>query len=1097
MKSIKNSYSECSSCDLLDMPSCIIDTNCKANLNNVDIVIISDIPDKTDMKKDLPLSGNYAKTYRDLHNKYLNKGKWLITNCVLCCDEKLDDEKIILNANKCRKNFETIIDKCEPKLILLLGSNVLEIFGLGNSISTKRGKFYKWNNYDVLVCNHPKYINQNKNVKVINDFEGDIKLAAKFIGCLKEENVDNKTEILENISMNDIGFDRSNNSINTSQSHKTGVCGIHYYKIPEKFYTDEYRLIDIQYAKKIKQIIYIFRDKNNNKIYHTMNDDYYCYEINQNDDTKKIVPYDKLQQIKLKYEDKSSLNSDITYEGDMKLTAKHAIDYYHFNKGECQKTFDNICYIDIEIDLGLNNQSFPDPTLAKYPINLITTKYNGVVDTYLLVKDNNKPTKDFPGVNLFIFKSEKQLLESFIKKFKENEVDFLSGWNSIPFDLLYIYNRLKNLNINPNSISKFNEFYVDGNYGICNLVGTVVIDQLTLYKNFVFKKRENYKLANIAQIELNETKIILDIPFNEVYYKQLDKFIEYNIQDTVLLEKLENKLKHINLLNEIRLICNTSFQAGSSVLGQIDSLMVSFLKSKNLASKNSNPDIHKESYPGAFVYEPIPGIYNNIADFDFTSLYPSLIITYNIGVNSYIMKFVDPHMGYDFIYHPENLPDTLPIIIDPMYKNENINVKKDELIKRVKEDNIICTINGCFFKNHEKERSVYSEVLQELLSSRKTYKKKMLVAKEDKDTENVTLYNTKQLVYKVLANSMYGAIANKTFRFFDVSCAGAITLSGQEALKTTIFKAEEYLEHMNSGKDIVKLPEITKEEMYSDHISRRCSHIITGDTDSIFVCFQKFKCDKSSENISKLCNEIQDYLNNIIIPEVTILHNVPNKENRLFLKNELVISRGLFLAKKRYAIQVDSQEGKKVDETVYMGLEIKRSDFASETKIFLKELLDLILKSEVIKLNHIFDFIAKKEKHFIQLIKSGDKRISRPVSFTKDIKSYKVISQGVRSMIAWNEIIYNIHVVGTRAYMFKIMGIDENIASEEIMAKYRKYVNNGNKLDVISIPDEENKLPDYFIVDLKEMLKFCFTDRYESILKPLMTINKNKSLLQF
>lgn len=1097
MKSIKNSYAECSSCDLLDMPSCIIDTNCKANLNNVDIVIISDIPDKTDLKKDLPLSGSYAKTYRDLHSKYLNKSKWLITNCVLCTSDKKEDIDIISFAGKCRKNFEIIIDKCEPKLIVLLGSNVLEIFGLGGSISTKRGKFYKWNNYDVLVCNHPKYINQNKNVKVINDFEEDIKLAAKFIGCIKEENVEENLEEIYDITMQDTGFDRSNSSVNTAQSQKTGVCGIHHYKIPDKFYTDEFRLVDVQYAKKVKQIIYIFRDKDNNKIYHTMNDDYYCYEIKDSNAAKKIVPYNDLQQIRLKYEDKSSLNSDITYEGDMKLTAKHAIDYYHFNKGECQKISENIDYIDIEIDLGLNNRSFPDPTLAKYPINLITTKYNGIIDTYLLVKDNNKPTKDFPGVNLILFKSEKQLLEAFIKKFKENDPDFISGWNSIGFDLLYIFNRLKNLNINPNSISKFNEFYVDGNYGICNLPGTVIVDQFLLYKTFVFKKRENYKLANIAQIEVNETKVVLDIPFNEVYYKQLDKFIEYNIQDTILLEKLENKLKHINLLNEIRLICNTSFQAGSSVLGQVDSLMVSFLKSKGLASKNSNPDIHKESYPGAFVYEPIPGIYNNVADFDFTSLYPSLIITYNIGVNSYIMKLVDPHMGYDFIYHPENLPEMIPVIIDPMFKNESANIKKADLIKRVKEDNIICTINGCFFKNHEKERSVYSEVLGELLTSRKTYKKKMLVAKEEKDNENATLYNTKQLVYKVLANSMYGAIANKTFRFFDVSCAGAITLSGQEALKTTIFKAEEYLEHMSTGKDIIKLPEINKEEMYSDSIKRRCAHIITGDTDSIFACFQKFKCDKSSENITKLCNEIQGYLNDTIIPEVTRLHNVPDKENKLFLKNELVISRGLFLAKKRYAIQVESQEGKKVDETVYMGLEIKRSDFAISTKIFLTELLDLILKSEVIKINHILDFISKKEKDFIKLIKAGDKTIARPVSFTKDIKSYKVVSQGVRAMVAWNEILYNIHVVGTRAYMYKVMGIDESLVDDTVMSKYRKYVNDGNKLDVIAIPDEEEKLPNFFIVDLKQMLQFCFTDRYEAILKPIMVVNKNKSMLQF
>jgi len=180
-----------------------------------------------------------------------------------------------------------------------------------------------------------------------------------------------------------------------------------------------------------------------------------------------------------------------------------------------------------------------------------------------------------------------------------------------------------------------------------------------------------------------------------------------------------------------------------------------------------------------------------------------------------------------------------------------------------------------------------------------------------------------------------------------------------------------------------------------------------------------------------------------------------------------------------------------------MGIEIKRSDFAQTTKQFLKELLDLILKSDVIRLTQIYEFIARKEKEFIKLIKAGDKSIARPVSYSKDVKSYKVIPQGVRSMEAWNKIMYQSHVVGTRAYMYKVSGVDESIASEEIMKNYREYVNSGNDFNVISIPDEEQKLPNYFIINLKEMLQFCFIDRYESILKPIMIVKKNESLLTF
>jgi DNA polymerase elongation subunit (family B) len=592
------------------------------------------------------------------------------------------------------------------------------------------------------------------------------------------------------------------------------------------------------------------------------------------------------------------------------------------------------------------------------------------------------------------------------------------------------------------------------------------------------------------------TKIQLPLPFNEMYWKMLNLTIDYNIRDSELLHKLEEKLKHINLLNELRMICKASFESGSSSFGQIDSLMVSFLREQGLASRTSDPHVRKEKYPGAFVFEPIPGVYENLTDFDFASLYPSLMITYNIGVNSFVMKTKEPTLGFELSYYPENLPEKIDVIIDPLFSAKQMRVTKDQLIKKIKEEELVYTINGCFFKPQAKHFSYFGQVVDMLMGSRKEYKGKMFDAIEKNDKEGENFYYTRQLVYKVLANTLYGVVANKAFRFFDVSLASAITLGGQEALKTSIIEGDAFMRHLDTGKPYVPPPPLTKKEMYDKVMpSRSNEYIVTGDTDSIFCCFERFKEQKTVKNIHSWCEKIEKFLNEDKIVEVVKRHNVDLKYNRLALKNELVISRGLFLAKKRYAIRVINNEGKDVDKINYMGLEIKRSDYPSKSKEFLSELSELILKSDRVSINKLMDFVNNKEQEFMKAIVSGDKRVARPVSYGKRIEDYKVIPQGVRAMEAWNSIMYDIHKTGAKAYMYWVSGIDVDKAPEEVRVKYHNFVKEGNKLEVIAIPDEEEKLPDFFIIDKKAALNFSFKDRYNLMLDPLLEVKKKSELL--
>ncbi len=1078
MISIKKSLADCLSCNLLDAPSCIMETNSKSDLSKVDVIFISENPGKDEIKKGVPLIGKAGKTFRKHFDKYIKKDfKWLLTNCVLCLtlDENgntgnPDDETI----EKCKVNCFDIIETCNPKLIVVMGTSPMKAFGIAKSgITNLRGQTVKWNDRSVLITVHPSFVNRNRSYE--DKFEADIKLAAEILGK----------------KFKDTKIKQESNDI------KKGILS---YKIPDKFYTDEFRLVDIQFITKDNKVLYIFRDKDNNKIYHTENDMYYYYTAPTDIKAEKIIPYDNLIQGTCHYRQKALLDPESTYEGDMKITQKHAIDYYLNTKGEAKKVDLNIYFFDIEIDTGIDNQTFPEPKEAKYPINMITTSFHKKLVCYV-IDNKTEPITEKEGVELKIFDNEFKLMRQFIKDFKECDPDYITGWNSIAFDLEYIFNRLPKIKIIQSSFSKFGEFFVDAFRFSCNIGGCVPLDQLHLYKMFTFTKKESYKLGFIGETEIGETKIQMEYPINQMYYKALNKLIEYNIMDTVLIQNLENKLNHVNFLNEIRIICNTSFDSGSAVLGQIDSIVVSFLKKKGLASKNGDPHASKDKFPGGFVYEPVPGIYDNITDFDFTSLYPSLIITYNIGPNNFIMKLKDRELGFDLTYNKDSLPNEIEIIMDPMGDKIEKKFTKNELLQYVKDENPLFTINGCFFTQHDDKESIYNEILTMLLSSRKEYKNLMLTAKEDNNDADFDYYYTRQYSYKVLANSLYGAISNKVFRFYDISCATAVTLSGQEGLKWSIIEGNEFMDHLTTEKKLRRAKPLTKKEMYiKEEMWKRVPstpYIIAGDTDSIFTCFQSFKGDKSDENIIKWCNQLQKYLNETIMKEMVEKHNVPFERNKLVLKNELIISRGLFLAKKRYAIRVTNQEGKVIDDVSYMGLEIKRSDYPSMSKVFLKQLLELILKSETVSLPNIYEYISSMEEEFIKLIAKGDKSIARPVSYGKKLSEYKVISQGVKAMEAWNSIVYHAHTVGSKAYMFRVKGIDRDKAPKEIVIKYDKFISEGNKFETIAIPDEELYLPSYIIPDLKGNLQFAFKDRHDLLLKPVAQVKQKNNILTF
>jgi len=1077
---IKKSQGNCTECVLTKYESLFPNTNSKKNITKVDILFVIDSFSKKDLKNNKILSEQDNKEFYEIFEKYgLKKLKYMITSLSYCdCNHIEDEEQLDKVFECCKENLYHMIDIVKPKLIVAMGYNVCKYLKITkpslNNINLLRGKFFEYNKSNVLATISHKSLKENKNyVKLLdNDF---YKIAEYF-------------NLTNNIHKKN----------NTGADIKFVGKGLQFYNIPEKYYTEQYRLVDIQFLYKTSEVLYIFRDKNNNKEYYKHNDDYYFYKSSNSID-KKIIEQDNASAFITSWKNRYDIEPDTTYEADVRLPIKHAIDYGIKNKEDCFVDYLNNWFFDIELDMK-NTEAFPSIEDAKFPINMISVSFNGNNIIYILDNKTKPIEKDDKNYEYKIFDKEIPLLKEFINDFKNADPDTISGWNTNTFDLPYLYFRLKRLNIEPSTLSKFGVFDVDMQWGRVTIAGVACVDQLEIYKLFEFGKKPSYKLDSIANYELGVKKIELGESISTIYNTDINKLIRYNIRDTDLLVQLEDKIGQINLVHEIRKVCSSTISAIMSTFGQVDPLMISFMKKKGFVVKNAIRT-GKEKLVGAFVKEPNPGIYKWFVDFDFTSLYPSIIRTYNIGVNTFVFRFIDPHLGYDITYNPDNLPDEIPIIFDPNYKAKETIVKKEKLLERIKEMNLVWTINGCFYLNHKDEISELSEILDYLMSSRKVYKDKKFEAKVNKDDLMTRVYDTRQLVYKVLANSFYGVIANENFRFFNIHSAGAITASGQEAIKTCVINAHNKIESMYEESDFIQPNILSKKEMYSDTLdkSRNTDNVITSDTDSIFCCFEKFE-KTSMEDIRKYCDEIQTFLNTEVIIELLKKHNHFNNEfNFLNMKNELICKKGLFVSKKHYVIHVIEQEGKKVDDIVHVGIDTKRSDISEKTKEFLNELINIIFDDDNITIKKLVNHIKMKEIEFIELLKKGDKTLAKSVSFTKDISKYKrTIPQHINAMLNWNTLVYESFQVGDRGNLFNITGIDETIAPPEIVQKYHThFLKKGRKLEVIAVPETEPCLPKYFIVNIKEMMRVGFHDRYDILLKPILKVQqqtKNKVL---
>ena len=710
-----------------------------------------------------------------------------------------------------------------------------------------------------------------------------------------------------------------------------------------------------------------------------------------------------------------------------------------------------------------------------YSIDIETTSENGFpnVDSptekmlVITMQDNNTkkittfgvgeftPTDNVKGLDIdyIACKDEYTLLSKFLEWWEQNCPDIITGWNSALFDIPYLLARTERI-LGEGEHKRYSPFELVNKRKVrfaagremtaFEITGVAQLDYLDLYKKFTYVTRESYKLDFIAETELGKNKLESGFDtFKEFYEKDWNRFVEYNIIDTVIVDELEDKMKLVELAMTMAYDAKCNYNDVFSAVRTWDSLLYNHLWEKNIVihQKSGKKDRQIE---GAYVQEPKPGGYDWVCSFDATSLYPSILMQYNMSPETIV-----PGFKYD--------------------------VKVDDLLDRykldkLKEKNYAMASNGTCYTREK--QGLFPEIVQKFFNDRLKYKKLMQEAqKKYQETgakayqNEVSKYNNFQMARKIQLNSLYGALANQYFRFYDDDIAEGITMTGQLVIRDTAKALDNYMNKVCG----------TEDEMYSFY----------SDTDSCYVTcknlVENFFPDKDTDKVVELLDKIgTDKIEPAIDQAMSKLANYTNAfENKIFFKREVIADKGIFVAKKRYALNVLDDEGLRLTKAKLkvMGLEIVRSSTPGPIRESLREAVRLILTSTQEEL-HTFIDNTKQDFHNM---KAEDIAFPRGCNnMAKYHSTADIYSKGTP-----------IHVRGGLLYNYYVNKLELNLKYEQIQE--------GDKIKFLYLkepnPLKENtvafvtKLPKEFglkkYVDYDLVFQKAFLDPLSNILNPI------------
>ena len=628
-----------------------------------------------------------------------------------------------------------------------------------------------------------------------------------------------------------------------------------------------------------------------------------------------------------------------------------------YPQDEIKFDISKIKLVTIDIETA-SERGFPDVESASEEILAITIQdYNTKKITTWGVKPFFNKQKN---VTYYHCPTEQELLSHFINFWMVDVPDVVTGWNIQFYDIPYICKRLNRVlgeklmkRFSPWGLVSDKEVTIKGRTQITFDIGGVTqLDYLDLYKKFTYKAQESYRLDYIAEVELGQKKLDHSEfdTFKEFYTKGWQKYIEYNIVDVELVDRLEDKMKLIELALTMAYDAKVNYADVFYQVRMWDNIIYNYLKKRNIVIPPKNKSQKNEKYAGAYVKEPIPGKYDWVVSFDLNSLYPHLIMQYNISPET-LLEERHPTVTVDRILDEE--------INFEMYKN-----------------NAVCA-NGAMFRKDV--RGFLPELMEKMYGDRVIFKKKMIQAKKayektpTKELEKeIARCNNIQMAKKISLNSAYGAIGNQYFRYYKLANAEAITLSGQVSIRWIESKMNQYLNKLLS----------TTDEDY----------VIASDTDSIYLnlgpLVDKFFASKSGDKIAivglldKICEDkFEPYIDECY---QNLADYVSAYDQKMQMKRENIADRGIWTAKKRYILNVWDSEGVRYDEAKLkmMGIEAVKSSTPAPCRKMIKDALKMMMNGTE---EDVIHFIDKSREEFKKL---PPEQISFPRSVS-DVVKYK------------------------------------------------------------------------------------------------------------
>ena len=665
-------------------------------------------------------------------------------------------------------------------------------------------------------------------------------------------------------------------------------------------------------------------------------------------------------------------------------------------------------------------------------------------------------------------KNEKSLIMEFMKFWIKNYPDVITGWNTKFFDIPYLFNRIRNL-VDEKVLKRFSPWNLVERETIVvrgrpqtyyAIFGISMLDYLDLYQKFIPTKQESYKLDYIGKVELGLQKDENPYDtFRDWYTKDYQSFIDYNIKDVEIVDALEDKLKLIELVLTMAYEAKVNYTDVFSQVRMWDMLIYNYLKKDNIIIPPKEDNIKEDKYDGAYVKDPITGMHNWIVSFDINSLYPHLIMQYNIS--------------------PEKIIGVKPsgISVDRLLNHATP-------LTHLKTEGACITPNGAMFKTDSP--GFLPRLMESMYNDRVKFKTLAFQAKKEyqktKDpatAKEISRCHNIQWAKKIALNSAYGAIGNQYFRYYDVRQATAITSSGQFVIRFIEKNVNEYMNKILKTHDKV-------------------DYIVASDTDSIYLTLDKLveaTCkDKSKADTLKFLNKV---VNSRIEPFIdkcfAELADYTNAiKQKMVMKREVIADKGIWTAKKRYMLNVLDEEGITFEEPKLkiMGIEAVKSSTPEVCRGKIKEAIKLIMtKGE----DELQAFVAEFKKEFYQMT-------AEQISFPRSCNNLKKYMHGSNIFIKGTPI----HVKGALIYNHQLKQFKLHrkypLIQEGDKIKFLKLKEaNPFKFDVISYVTKlpsEFKLQEYIDYDI--MFQKTFLDPMSFILNSIgWTYEKTASLEDF